>query len=217
MTAATLAKAVQYELQDNVYSGISNFWNVLIEGKAWPKQTSRIWECYNSYKKAEECKGLETNQSIIIVKEKMTETQVWEWLDFFREKFLNQLNGHIEEPLNNCKVIIEANAPQIRGQYCNTRAMNSTISTAADAQADFIVRSCELSREKPQWKDVRVVAKFTKKTDTSARKAKFTQLSRHVCEIFCAQPLQLFVHCFIFLKKNLNYGYFIAQVPTAQA
>ncbi|CAD6501204.1 BgTH12-01458 [Blumeria graminis f. sp. triticale] len=68
MTAATLAKAVQYELQDNVYSGISNFWNVLIEG------------------------------------------------------------------------------------------------------------------EKPQWKDVRVVAKFTKKTDTSARKAKFTQLSSQVGE-----------------------------------
>ncbi|VDB83586.1 Bgt-51680 [Blumeria graminis f. sp. tritici] len=138
----------------------------------------------------------------------MTETQVWEWLDFFREKFLNQLNGPIEEPLKNCKVIIEANGPQLRGQYCDTKVMKSTVSTAANAQVDFLIHSIELSDDKPEWKDVKVVAEFTKQTDTSARKAKFTQLSRYVREIFCAQPLRRFVHCFFFLKTKFELWIF---------
>ncbi|VDB83583.1 Bgt-20028-2 [Blumeria graminis f. sp. tritici] len=207
-TAAYLAKAVQSELQDNVFSGISNFWDVFFEGKAWSKQTSRIWECYTSYEKAEECERTRTNQSIITLKEEMTETQVWEWLDFFREKFLNQLNGPIEEPLKNCEVMLETNTPRLRAQYCNTKVMKSTIRTAADAQADFVIRSGELSGDKPQWEDVRVVAEFTKQTDSSARKAKFTQLSRYVREIFCAQPLRRFVHCFFFLKTKFELWVF---------
>ncbi|CAD6501340.1 BgTH12-01592, partial [Blumeria graminis f. sp. triticale] len=116
-TAAALSEAVQSELEDNVFSGISNFWDVFFE------------------------------------------------------------------------------------------VMKSTVSTAADAQADFVIRSGELSEEKPEWEDVKVVAEFAKQSDTSARKAKFTQLSRYVREIFCAQPLRRFVHCF-FLKTKFELWVF---------
>ncbi|CAD6501184.1 BgTH12-01438 [Blumeria graminis f. sp. triticale] len=86
--------------------------------------------------------------------------------------------------------------------------MKSTVSTAANAQVDFLIHSIELSDDKPEWKDVKVVAEFTKQTDTSARKAKFTQLSRYVREIFCAQPLRRFVHCFFFLKTKFELWIF---------
>ncbi|SZF02193.1 unnamed protein product [Blumeria hordei] len=207
-TAAALDKAVISELQKNVFSGISNFWDVFFEEKAWSKQTSSIWESYKSYEEAEGRKGWRTNQSIINLTEEMTETQVWDWLDLFRDKFLNQLNGPIAEPLKNCKVNLEANAPQLRGHYCNTNVTKSTFNRAADAQADFVVQSGELAGEKPQWKDVRVVGEFTKQADKNARKAKFTQLSRYVREIFFAQPLRRFVHCFFFLKTKFELWIF---------
>ncbi|SZF06371.1 unnamed protein product [Blumeria hordei] len=84
--------------------------------------------------------------------------------------------------------------------------MKITVSTVADAQADFIIRCTELFVEKPQWRDVKVVAKSMKKTDANSRKAKFRQLSRYVQEIFCAQLLRRFVHCF--LKTNFEHWVF---------
>ncbi|EPQ63570.1 BgtA-20991 [Blumeria graminis f. sp. tritici] len=207
-TTNTVAEAMQSELQENVFSGISNFWEIFFEGKAWSKQTSHIWECYKTYEEAEDCKRPTANQNIITLKEEMTERQVWEWLNFFKDKFLNQLHGPIEEPLKNCKVVIEANRPQLRGHYCNTKAMKSTVSTAANAQVDFLIQSMKLSDDEPQWKDVKVVAEFSKKTHKNERKAKFLKLSGYVREVFCAQPLRRFVHCFFFLTTKFELWVF---------
>ncbi|EPQ66817.1 hypothetical protein BGT96224_A21215, partial [Blumeria graminis f. sp. tritici 96224] len=176
-TADTLAEAMQSELQENVFSGISNFWSVFFEGKAWSKQTSCIWECYKTYEKAEECNRTISDQDILTLKEEMTETQVCDWLDFFRDKFLNQLNGPIAKPLNNCRLLLKQNSSQLRGQYCTTKLMKNTISTTPNAQVDFLIQSMELSDDEPQWKDVKVVAEFSKKTHKNARKAKFLKLS----------------------------------------
>ncbi|CAD6501183.1 BgTH12-01437 [Blumeria graminis f. sp. triticale] len=118
-TADTLAEAMQSELQENVFSGISNFWSV-----------------------------------------------------FFEE------------------------------------LMKNTISTTPNAQVDFLIQSMELSDDEPQWKDVKVVAEFSKKTHKNARKAKFLKLSGYVREVFCAQPLRRFVHCFFFLKTKFELWVF---------
>ncbi|EPQ65270.1 hypothetical protein BGT96224_Ac30610 [Blumeria graminis f. sp. tritici 96224] len=48
-TAVKLAKALRDELDGNVITGFTNFWEVFLERKSWSSQTSRIWECYQQY------------------------------------------------------------------------------------------------------------------------------------------------------------------------
>ncbi|VCU40223.1 Bgt-50397 [Blumeria graminis f. sp. tritici] len=106
---------MKVDLDTNVFYNIGNFWKVIFENKGWSEQTSRIWESYQKDEKAEKkerSKELKKSkdpdytrdtENLHVAKEEkilgvhMKEREVWDWLNFFSETFLNQLKGHLPE------------------------------------------------------------------------------------------------------------------------
>ncbi|VCU40297.1 Bgt-51143 [Blumeria graminis f. sp. tritici] len=179
---------MRVDLDDNVFYKIVSFWEVFFEDKTWSKQTSRIWESYQNYENAKSEKILERN---------MPESEVWEWLHFFRQKFLDQLKGPSPKPSTKHPIFIEEPFSQLRGQYCRTGLMGRTLKSKGKTQLDFMVKSINLPNDGPaEWENINVLGEFTISPWEEERKKKFIQLSRSVREVFCAQPLRRFIHGF---------------------
>ncbi|CAD6500094.1 BgTH12-04197 [Blumeria graminis f. sp. triticale] len=188
---------MRVDLDDNVFYKIVSFWEVFFEDKTWSKQTSRIWESYQNYENAEKKENLHKAKSEKILERNMPESEVWEWLHFFRQKFLDQLKGPSPKPSTKHPIFIEEPFSQLRGQYCRTGLMGRTLKSKGKTQLDFMVKSINLPNDGPaEWENINVLGEFTISPWEEERKKKFIQLSRSVREVFCAQPLRRFIHGF---------------------
>lgn len=226
-TASTLMLALEDELYGNIMTGFENFWEVFFIDKAWSDQTLRIWECYEMYEiegvnnlaGAQASKSLKKGKSKKIPKKvcdnknlipDITEDEMWDWLYFFRDNFLNQLTDQPSEPSDRISTLIkETKGTQLRSKYCRTKFPREMQGSTNQRQVDFLIESIEVpSAEEHQWKDVRVLGEFTKLSYSSARKEKFLQLSRLVLEVFSTQPLRHFVHGFCLFKEDFQLWVF---------
>ncbi|CAD6503685.1 BgTH12-03344 [Blumeria graminis f. sp. triticale] len=138
----------------------------------------------------------------------MTEDEMWEWLDFFREKFLNQLTDKFHRPSEKFPTIIkEAEGSQLRCQYFRSSKECRMSGTNNDYQVDFLTKKIGSSNAHinfHQWSDVRVLGEFTKKKSPGQRNEKFYQLSRIALQVFYTQPLRHFVHGFTAFESNFE-------------
>ncbi|CAD6503693.1 BgTH12-03352 [Blumeria graminis f. sp. triticale] len=142
----------------------------------------------------------------------MTEDEMWEWLDFFREKFLNQLTDKFHRPSEKFPTIIkEAEGSQLRCQYYRSSKECRMSGTNNDYQVDFLTKRIGSSNAHinfHQWSDVRVLGEFTKKKSPGQRNEKFYQLSRIALQVFYTQPLRHFVHGFTAFESNFELWVF---------
>ncbi|CAD6502907.1 BgTH12-02581 [Blumeria graminis f. sp. triticale] len=145
-----------------------------------------------------------------ILIENMTEKEIWDWLIFFQDNFLNQLINPNSNSLRLFpSLVIEDKGSQIRNKYCHTSHNYQIKGTTNNYQVDFLVKSIDVpSNEIHQWKDVRVLGEFTIKPFKDERRNKFLQLSRSVLQIFSTQPLRQFVHGFCLFKNDFELWLF---------
>ena len=226
-TALQLENVMKGDLDTNVFFNITNFWKVFFENKGWSEQTSRIWESYQKYEKAEKkerSKELKKSkepdyirdmENLHIAKEEkilevhMKEREVWDWLNFFSETFLNQLKGPSPEPSKDYPIVIEEPFVQIKGQCCRTKVTGRAIQSTGKTQIDFLVKSIDLPKDGPaDWENINVLGEFTITPMVDIRKKKFLQLSRCVREVFCAQPLRRFLHGFCLFEEEFELWVF---------
>ncbi|CAD6503667.1 BgTH12-03326 [Blumeria graminis f. sp. triticale] len=142
----------------------------------------------------------------------MTEDEMWEWLDFFRENFLNQLTDQFHRPSEKFPTIIkEAEGSQLRCQYFRSSKECRMKGTNNSYQVDFLTKRIGSSNAHinfHQWSDVRVLGEFTKKDSSDQRHEKFYQLSRLALQVFYTQPLRHFVHGFTAFESNFELWVF---------
>ncbi|VDB96504.1 Bgt-51043 [Blumeria graminis f. sp. tritici] len=186
MTAQDLEMYLQSNLQDNVFCAIPNFWDCFFEKKDWTDQASRIWESYKKYEVAEENKRSREDKEEKILEEGMTESETWDWLTFFEENFLNQLNGRTTRS-TKYPIVIEDKGAHLRGRYCRNRTQRAQESTGT-TQIDLLIKSIDIQDDDVDWENMNVGAEFTVSPSKSIRKKKFLQLSRCAREVYCAQP-----------------------------
>ena len=75
----------------------------------------------------------------------MTEKEIWDWLDFFRDNFLNQpINRISNSPRKFQHLDIEDNGPQIGNKYCHTTTNYQIKGTTNNFQVDFLVKSIDV-------------------------------------------------------------------------
>ncbi|SZF00954.1 unnamed protein product [Blumeria hordei] len=145
-----------------------------------------------------------------ILIENMTEEEVWDWLEYFRDNFLNQLLNPI---LNSSRkfpsLVIENKGSQLRNKYCHTTNHFQIKGTNKNYQADFLIKGINVANnEIHQWKDVKVLGEFTKEPYNDKKRDKFLELSRSVLQIFSTQPLRQFVHAFCLFKSDFELWLF---------
>ncbi|CAD6506402.1 BgTH12-07328 [Blumeria graminis f. sp. triticale] len=216
---------LQSNLQDNVFCAIPNFWDGFFEKKVWTDQASRIWESYKKYEVAEEnkrlkelkskktAKGVEEQKRLQRDKEEKiheegtTESETWNWLTFFEENFLNQLNGRTTRS-TKYPTVIEDKCSLLRGRYCRTNKMRRAQESTGTTQIDFLIKSIEIQNDNVDWKNMNIGAEFTVSPSTSIRKKKFLQLSRCAREAYCDQPLRRFMHGFLMFKEEFELWIF---------
>ncbi|VDB89942.1 Bgt-51393 [Blumeria graminis f. sp. tritici] len=76
----------------------------------------------------------------------MTEGEMWEWLDFFREKFLNQLTVQFHRPSEKFPTIKkEAEGSQLRCQYFRSSGKCPMKGTNNDYQVDLLTKRIGVS------------------------------------------------------------------------
>ncbi|CAD6500156.1 BgTH12-04259 [Blumeria graminis f. sp. triticale] len=197
------------DLDTNVFSKITNFWKVFFENKGWCEQTSRIWESYQKYEKAKKKKQAKELKKEKIPKVHMEETEVWDWLNFFSETFLDQLKGPLPEPSKDYPIVIEEPYFQLKGQYCRTKSTRRAPQSIGKTQFDFPVKSIDFSKEGPaDWGKVKALGELAISPGENLRKIKFVQLSRSVREVFCAQPLRRFLHGFCLFEEDFELELF---------
>ncbi|CAD6503675.1 BgTH12-03334 [Blumeria graminis f. sp. triticale] len=142
----------------------------------------------------------------------MTEDEMWEWLDFFRENFLNQLTDKFHRPSEKFPTIMkEAGGFQLRCQYFRSSKECRMRGTNNDYQVDFLTKRIGSSNAHinfHQWSDVRVLGEFTKQSCADQRNEKFYQLSRLALQVFYKQPLRHFVHGFTAFQSNFELWVF---------
>ncbi|CAD6501097.1 BgTH12-01352 [Blumeria graminis f. sp. triticale] len=142
----------------------------------------------------------------------MTEDEMWDWLNFFRENFLNQLTDKFHRPSEKFPTIIkEEEGSKLRCSYFRSSDKCPMRGTNNDYQADFLTKrigSSNAHSKVHQWSDVRVLGEFTKKKSSGQRNEKFYQLSRLALQVFYTQPLRHFVHGFTAFKSNFELWVF---------
>ncbi|CAD6503727.1 BgTH12-03385 [Blumeria graminis f. sp. triticale] len=142
----------------------------------------------------------------------MTEDEMWEWLEFFREKFLNQLTDQFHRPSEKYPTIKkEAEGSQLRCQYFRSSGKCPMKGTNNDYQVDLLTKRIGVSNahgKVHKWSDVRVLGEFTKIKSSSQRNEKFYQLSRLALQVFYTQPLRHFVHGFTAFQSNFELWVF---------
>ncbi|CAD6503681.1 BgTH12-03340 [Blumeria graminis f. sp. triticale] len=142
----------------------------------------------------------------------MTEDEMWEWLNFFRENFLNQLTDKLHRPSEMFPTIMkEAVGSQLRCQYFRSSKECRMRGTNNDYQVDFLTKRIESSNAHinfHQWSDVRVLGEFTKQSCADQRNENFYQLSRLALQVFYKQPLRHFVHGFTAFQSNFELWVF---------
>ncbi|CAD6500101.1 BgTH12-04204 [Blumeria graminis f. sp. triticale] len=225
MTAQDLEMYLQSNLQDNVFCAIPNFWDCFFEKKDWTDQASRIWESYKKYEVAEEnkrsrelkakntAKGVEEQKRLHndkeekILEEGMTESETWDWLTFFEENFLNQLNGRTTRS-TKYPIVIEDKGAHLRGRYCRTNRTQRAQESTGTTQIDLLIKSIDIQDDDVDWENMNVGAEFTVSPSKSIRKKKFLQLSRCAREVYCAQPLRRFMHGFLMFKEEFELWVF---------
>ncbi|SZF02823.1 unnamed protein product [Blumeria hordei] len=147
-----------------------------------------------------------------ILTKDMTEDEMWDWLDFFRENFLNQLTDHFSKPSKKFPSIIkEELGSELRCDYFRSSKQCPMRGTDNNYQADLITKRIEFSNDhthEHQWSDVRALGEFSKISSTNIRKAKFLQLSRLALEVFYTQPLRHFVHGFCVFQSSFELWVF---------
>ncbi|VCU40254.1 Bgt-20565 [Blumeria graminis f. sp. tritici] len=127
----------------------------------------------------------------------MPESEIWDWLHFFRQTFLDQLKGPSPKPSINHPIFIEKPLSQLRGQYCRTERTRHSLKSKGKTQLDFLVKSIDFPNEEPaEFENINLLGEFTKLPSEEERKKKFIKLSRSVREVFCAQPLRRYLHGF---------------------
>ncbi|CAD6501099.1 BgTH12-01353, partial [Blumeria graminis f. sp. triticale] len=178
----SMTAALRNELYKNVIVDLDNFWTELFLGKDWSNQTY------------------------------MTEDEMWDWLNFFRENFLNQLTDKFHRPSEKFPTIIkEEEGSKLRCSYFRSSDKCPMRGTNNDYQADFLTKrigSSNAHSKVHQWSDVRVLGEFTKKKSSGQRNEKFYQLSRLALQVFYTQPLRHFVHGFTAFKSNFELWVF---------
>ncbi|VCU40878.1 Bgt-50027 [Blumeria graminis f. sp. tritici] len=137
----------------------------------------------------------------------MTESKIWDWLTFFEENFLNQLNGRTTRS-TKYPIVIEDKGSLLRGRYCRTNRTQRAQESTGTTQIDFLVKSIDIQNDDVDWKNMNVGAEFTVSPSTPIRKKKFLQLSRCSCEAYCAQPLRRFMHGFLMFKEEFELWVF---------
>ncbi|SZF00766.1 unnamed protein product [Blumeria hordei] len=147
-----------------------------------------------------------------ILTKDMTEDEMRDWLDFFRENFLNQLTDHFSKPSKKFPSIIkEELGSELRCDYFRSSKQCPMRGTANNYQADLITKRIEFSNDhthEHQWSDVRALGEFSKISSTYKRKEKFLQLSRLALEVFYTQPLRHFVHGFCVFQSSFELWVF---------
>ncbi|CCU76931.1 serine/threonine-protein kinase Sgk2 [Blumeria hordei DH14] len=147
-----------------------------------------------------------------ILTKDMTEDEMWDWLDFFRENFLNQLTDHFSNPSEKFPSIIkEELGSELRCHYFRSSDECPMTGTDNNCQADLITKRMEFSNvhtQKHQWSDVRALGEFSKNSSKNKRKARFLQLSRLALEVFYTQPLRHFVHGFCVFESSFELWVF---------
>ncbi|CAD6500142.1 BgTH12-04245 [Blumeria graminis f. sp. triticale] len=139
----------------------------------------------------------------------MEETEVWDWLNFFSETFLDQLKGPLPEPSKDHPIVIEEPYFQLKGQYCRTKSTRRALQSIGKTQIDFLVKDIDLPKEGPaDWEKVKALGEFTISPGENQRKRNIVQLSRSVREVFCAQPLRRFLHGFCLFEEDFELWLF---------
>ncbi|SZF01076.1 unnamed protein product [Blumeria hordei] len=225
MTADNLEIFLENNLQDNVFCEIPNFWDCFFLEKDWTDQVSRIWESYEKYEIAEykkrskdlekikSAEGVEDQKRRDSAKEEkilkggMTEGEIWDWLNFFEENFLNQLKSRSTRS-TKYPIVIENKGSILRGRYCRTNRTQRSQENTGTTQIDFLIKSIELENDDVDWRNMNVGAEFTISPSEAMRKKKFLQLSRCVREAYCAQPLRRFMHGFQMYEKEFELWVF---------
>ncbi|CAD6500044.1 BgTH12-04149 [Blumeria graminis f. sp. triticale] len=193
------------DLDTNVFYNIGNFWKVIFENKGWSEQTSRIWESYQKDEKAEKKERSKESKEEKILGVHMKEREVWDWLNFFSETFLNQLKGHLPELSKDRPIVIEEPYFQIKGQCCRMKITGRTRQSTGKTQIDFLVKSIDLPKDGPaNWENINVLGEFDKSAIGNKRKKSFMKLSRSVREVFYAQPLRRFLHGFCLFPEEFK-------------
>ncbi|SZF01399.1 unnamed protein product [Blumeria hordei] len=188
----SLTFELRNELQDNVTTHIKNIWS--------PK-TKRIW---NSYKEFDE------NLKQKCFNQKMSEDQIWSWLEMFKEKFLNGI------PVSGTRSTTELSAKgrkyksyPLTGHYCRTVGSGQLTVSENPRQLDFLIKSIDLPLDAvTDWKDIGMIGEFSVQSVDSARKEKFEKLTSYAREIFSSQPLRRFLHGFCLYKTDLELWLF---------
>ncbi|CAD6502894.1 BgTH12-02568 [Blumeria graminis f. sp. triticale] len=211
-TAPIIELALQNELDGNVITGFNNFWGKFFLDKDWSDQTLRIWECYQRYE-IDEIEERERDNGGNPLKTQTTylsKKEIWDWLNFFRDNFLNQLINPISNsPRKFPSLAMKDKGSQIRNKYCHTTTNHQIKGTTNNYQVDFLVKSINVANnEIHQWKDVRVLCEFMIEHFNDKKRDKFLQLSRSVLQIFSIQPLCQFVHEFCLYKNNFELWLF---------
>ncbi|SZF01040.1 unnamed protein product [Blumeria hordei] len=225
--AEKLRDDLDLDIDNQVFHSIQNFWKVFFVKKRWSEQTSRIWESYQKYENAEmkrrsrELEKLEKPKDIRrlnnrhqSLKEKvfvinMNESEVWEWLGFFKETFLDQLQGYLPKSSTEHPVVIEKEGFQLRGQFCRTGITRLAVDSADFSETDFMIKSIDLPVDCPvDGEDINVLGEFDKSPRGNVRQEKFMRLSRSVRDVFCAQPLRRFMHGFCLFREEFELWLF---------
>ena len=214
------------DIDNHVFHGIRNFWNVFVN-KAWSEQTARIWESYQKYETAEmkkrssEIRKLDKPKDILhlvslhkALKEKvlvinMKESEIWEWLNFLKETFLDQLQDSLPNLSTENPVVIEKESFQLRGQYFRTEHSQHAVNTADFSETDFMIKSINLPVDGlVDGEDINVLGEINKSPSGNVRQEKFIRLSRSVRQVFCAQPLRRFIHGFCLFQEEFELWLF---------
>ncbi|SZF00768.1 unnamed protein product [Blumeria hordei] len=225
--AGRLRDNLKFDMDNQVFHSIRNFWKVFFVRKRWSEQTSRIWESYQKYENAEmkrrstELEKLEKPEDICrlnnlhkSLKEKvlvinMDESEVWEWLSFFKETFLDQLQGYLPKSSTEHPVFIEKEGFQLRGQYCRTELMLHAVDSADFSETGFMIKSIDIPVDCPvDGEDINVLGELDKSPCGNVRQEKFIRLSRSAQEVFCAQPLRRFMHGFCLFREEFELWLF---------
>ncbi|EPQ67258.1 hypothetical protein BGT96224_Ac31433 [Blumeria graminis f. sp. tritici 96224] len=97
-----------------------------------------------------------------ILIENMTEKEIWDWLIFFQDNFLNQLINPNSNSLRLFpSLVIEDKGSQIRNKYCHTSHNYQIKGTTNNYQVDFLVKSIDVpSNEIHHWCEENIKENF---------------------------------------------------------
>ncbi|VCU40288.1 Bgt-50344 [Blumeria graminis f. sp. tritici] len=111
----------------------------------------------------------------------MKESEIWEWLNIFKEIFLDQLQDSLPILSTEYPVITEKEGFQLRGQYFRTEHSLHTVNTVDFSETDVMIKSINLPVDGAvDGEDINVLGEIDKSLSGNVRQEKFIRLSRSV-------------------------------------